>query len=114
MRWSWAADETYRRIRRRLHANPPGGERPRLELLYFGTVDVVSHRFWKYMEPSTYLLGDVDAEEARLYGEAIEGAYHLLDETLSEVVAGESEPMFASIQATRSITHERQSTRTSL
>lgn len=93
MRWSWAADETYRRVRRRLHADPPGGERPRLELLYYGTVDVVSHRFWKYMEPSTYLQGDVDPEEARLYGEAIEGAYRSLDETLSEVVGAESEPI---------------------
>jgi hypothetical protein len=91
MRWSWAADETYLRIWRRLVAEPPGGERPRVELVYFGSVDVVSHRFWKYMEPSTYALGSVDPRETRFYGHAIEGAYRSLDETLAEVLGAERE-----------------------
>jgi hypothetical protein len=92
MRWSRAADQTYLRVWRRLTADPPGGARPRIELLYFGTVDVVSHRFWKYMEPSSYVLGDVDERETLQLGRAIEGAYRSVDESLAEVLGAEKDP----------------------
>ncbi len=93
MRWSWAADETYRRVWRRLRADPPKGERPRLELLYYGSVDVMSHRFWKYMEPASYVLGAVDSAEVRAYGESVERAYASLDEALGEVLGEEKDPV---------------------
>lgn len=93
MQWSWAADETYLNVWRRLADRPPGGSRPQLEMLYYGTVDVLSHRFWKYMEPSSYVLGKVDPEEVRFYGRAVEAAYQTLDGVIHEVMGKESEPM---------------------
>jgi predicted AlkP superfamily phosphohydrolase/phosphomutase len=55
-------------------------------LLYFGSVDVVSHRFWKYMDPSTYAFGSVDPAEVTAYGQAVEGAYRAVDEQIGRVV----------------------------
>ncbi|MBZ0267551.1 alkaline phosphatase family protein [bacterium] len=93
MRWSWAADETYERIFHHLAANPPGGRRPDLELLYFAGVDVISHRFWKYMEPSTWGTRDLAAEEVAAYGQSVESAYRSVDETLGRVLAREEDPV---------------------
>jgi hypothetical protein len=86
MRWSWASDETYRRAYEELVAHPPGGARPLLEMLYFGSVDVLSHRFWKYMEPATYAFGSVDPAEVEAFGQAVESAYRSVDETLQRVL----------------------------
>ena len=83
MRWGWATDATYLRIFRHLAASRP---RPELEMLYFGSVDVVSHRFWKYMAPETYALGDVDRWEVHLYGQSVEAAYRSLDGVLGDVL----------------------------
>lgn len=93
MRWSWAADETYERIYHELAQNPPGGTRPDLELLYFAGVDVVSHRFWKYMEPSTWEARELPAEEVETYGQSVESAYRSVDETLGRVLAREHAPV---------------------
>jgi hypothetical protein len=86
LRWSWASDETYERIYQDLARNPPGGRRPLLSLLYFGSVDVVSHRFWKYMDPATYAFGSVDPSEVAAYGQAVEGAYRSVDDQLGRMV----------------------------
>lgn len=92
MRWSWAADATYKRAYDWLADNPPTGRRPDLEMVYFASVDVVSHRFWKYMEPDTYLLGEVPREEIEAYGQSVESAYRSLDGVLAGVLAREEEP----------------------
>jgi predicted AlkP superfamily phosphohydrolase/phosphomutase len=92
MRWSWAADATYERVYEWLAENPPVGRRPDLEMVYFASVDVVSHRFWKYMEPDTYVLGEVPSEEIAAYGQSVESAYRSLDGVLTEVLAREEEP----------------------
>ena len=91
LRWSWASDQTYERAYEELAAHPPGDRRPLLSMLYFGSVDVLSHRFWKYMDPSTYAFGSVDPSEIRAYGQAVEGAYRSVDETLGRVIAIEGD-----------------------
>ncbi|MCA9750888.1 MAG: alkaline phosphatase family protein, partial [Gemmatimonadetes bacterium] len=86
MRWSWAADQTYLRAYEWLAAHPPTGRRPDLELAYFASVDVISHRFWKYMEPDTYALGDVDPADVLAFGQSVESAYRCVDGVLGEVL----------------------------
>jgi hypothetical protein len=91
MRWSWATDATYERIFEHLAARAAEGaaprvERPRVELLYFGSVDVVSHRFWKYKDPESYVLGPVAPEDIDVYGRGVENAYRSLDGVLSRVL----------------------------
>jgi predicted AlkP superfamily phosphohydrolase/phosphomutase len=93
MRWSWAADETYERIYHHLADHPPGGKRPDLELLYFAGVDVISHRFWKYMEPSTWDARELRDDEVTVYGQSVESAYRSVDETLGRVLAREGDPV---------------------
>jgi hypothetical protein len=90
MRWSWASDATYERIYHHLAETPVDGRRPDVELLYFASVDVISHRFWKYKDPSSYALGTVDPAEIGLYGPAIENAYQSLDGVLARVLAREA------------------------
>jgi predicted AlkP superfamily phosphohydrolase/phosphomutase len=86
MRWSWAADDTYREIFHVL-AGPEGRPRPDLEMLYFGSVDVVSHRFWKYMDPASYPLGPVPADEIASLGPSVENAYRSMDGVLADVLS---------------------------
>ena len=93
LRWSWAADETYERVYEELARNPPGGRRPDLDLLYFASVDVVSHRFWKYGEPGTFRFGEVDPDEVAAYGQAVESAYTNVDGVLGRVLAAEPDPV---------------------
>lgn len=91
MRWSWASDRTYEAAYLELSRNPPGGRRPVLDLVYFASVDVVSHRFWKYGEPSTFRFGDVDPGEVAAYGPAVESAYANVDGVLGRVLAAEAD-----------------------
>ena len=86
MRWSWAADDTYRRI---FHALVERNDvpRPDLEMLYFGSVDVISHRFWKYMDPSSFPYGPVPPDDVERFGRAVENAYRSLDEVLADVLS---------------------------
>lgn len=91
LRWSVASDETYERAYDELVRNPPGGHRPVLDLLYFASVDVVSHRFWKYGEPGTFRFGTVDPAEITAYGQAVESAYAYVDAALGRVLALESD-----------------------
>jgi hypothetical protein len=92
MRWSWASDRTYERIYHHLADRSQPAERADVEFLYFGSVDVVGHRFWKYMEPDTYALGKVDPAEVAAYGLSIESAYRSVDDILTGVLAREEEP----------------------
>ena len=91
LRWSWAADQTYERAYQELARRPPGGRRPVLEMLYFASVDVVSHRFWKYGEPATFAFGTVDPVEVEAYGHAVESSYGTMDETLGRALAAEAD-----------------------
>lgn len=93
MRWSWAADETYERIYDYLSEHPPGGRRPDLELLYFASVDVISHRFWKYMEPTSWTEEELSPEEVTDYGQSVESAYRSVDGVLERVLTREKEPV---------------------
>ncbi len=93
MRWSWAADATYERIYHDLAADPPGGRRPELEMLYFASVDVVSHRFWKYMEPDSWEGDPLGEAEVAAYGRSVESAYRNVDEVLGRVLARETDPV---------------------
>ena len=51
--WSLACDETYRKIGRHLFARYPVD----LFAVYFGGVDVASHRFWKFAHPDAMPYG---------------------------------------------------------
>jgi arylsulfatase A-like enzyme len=93
MRWSWAADATYEAAYRWLAENPPTGRRPDLDLAYFASVDVISHRFWKYMEPDSYVLGDVPEDQIAAYGQSVESAYRSLDGVLGRVLGLEEGPV---------------------
>jgi predicted AlkP superfamily phosphohydrolase/phosphomutase len=80
--WSLASDETYRRIG--LHLL---GERPvDLFAVYFGGVDVVSHRFWKFTWPDAMPYG-TDPGEAEILKGVIPAYYAYIDEILGEFLA---------------------------
>jgi predicted AlkP superfamily phosphohydrolase/phosphomutase len=77
--WSLACDETYRRVALRLFDRYPVD----LFAVYFGGVDVASHRFWKFAFPGDLRYG-VGAEEAAVLGRIIEEYYAYADELLAE------------------------------
>ena len=80
--WSLACDETYRRIGLRLFQTRPVD----LFAVYFGGIDVASHRFWKFAFPGAmdYRVGE--AERAVL-GRVLEEYYVYVDELLGEYLA---------------------------
>jgi predicted AlkP superfamily phosphohydrolase/phosphomutase len=112
MRWSWAADETYERIYDYLCDHPPGEKRPDLELLYFASVDVISHRFWKYMEPAGWTKEELSPEEVADYGQSVENAYRSVDEVLAHVLAREKEPVLTFVLSDHGFKENTASTRT--
>jgi len=77
--WSLAADETYRRIGLRLFDDHPVD----LFAVYFGGVDVASHRFWKFAWPQAmdYRVG---AGEAAVLGRVIQEYYVYVDGMVGE------------------------------
>jgi predicted AlkP superfamily phosphohydrolase/phosphomutase len=77
--WSLACDETYRRIGRRLYSEYPVD----LFAIYFGGVDVASHRFWKFAHPDAMPYGVTPARAAVLGG-VIDAYYVYLDGLLGE------------------------------
>lgn len=111
MRWSWAADATYERAFHYLADHPPGGERPDLELLYFASVDVISHRFWKYMEPDTWTDSSLSAEEIETYGQSVESAYRSVDGVLARVLEREKDPVRTIVLSDHGFRENRGSTR---
>jgi predicted AlkP superfamily phosphohydrolase/phosphomutase len=77
--WSLASDETYRRIGLHLYDAKPVD----LFAVYFGGIDVVSHRFWKFTYPRDEEYGTDPAEEAALRG-IIPAYYEYVDGILGE------------------------------
>jgi predicted AlkP superfamily phosphohydrolase/phosphomutase len=81
--WSLACDETYRRIGQRLYREYPVD----LFAIYFGGVDVASHRFWKFAHPDAMPYG-VTPERAAVLGGVIDAYYVYLDGLLGEYLDG--------------------------
>ncbi|PYT34820.1 MAG: hypothetical protein DMF52_11835 [Acidobacteria bacterium] len=77
--WSLACDETYRRIGLKLFDKYPVD----LFAIYFGGVDVASHRFWKFAHPGA-LDYRVGPEEAAVLGRVIDEYYVYVDGLLGE------------------------------
>jgi predicted AlkP superfamily phosphohydrolase/phosphomutase len=77
--WSLACDETYRRIGQRLYREYPVD----LFAIYFGGVDVASHRFWKFAHPEALPYG-VTPGRALVLGGVIDAYYVYLDGLLGE------------------------------
>jgi len=80
--WSLASDETYRRIGLHLFTRRPVD----LFAIYFGGVDVVSHRFWKFTWPDAMPYG-TDRTEAKILQEVIPAYYEYIDGILGDFVA---------------------------
>ena len=80
--WSLASDETYRRIGLDLQRRHPVD----LFAVYFGGIDVVSHRFWKFSWPDALAYG-TDPREAAILGNVIPAYYEYLDQVLGEFMA---------------------------
>jgi predicted AlkP superfamily phosphohydrolase/phosphomutase len=80
--WSLASDETYRRIGLYLFQKRPVD----LFAIYFGGVDVVSHRFWKFTWPGA-MPYNTDAREAEILRDVIPAYYVYIDGILGEFLA---------------------------
>jgi predicted AlkP superfamily phosphohydrolase/phosphomutase len=80
--WSLACDETYRRIGRRLFAEYPVD----VFAVYFGGVDVASHRFWKFARPRDLDYG-VRPGDAEVLGGVIDAYYGYIDDVIGEYLA---------------------------
>jgi predicted AlkP superfamily pyrophosphatase or phosphodiesterase len=78
--WIFRADEIYRRIASRLIQK----ESPDLTCLYIGGTDVVSHRFWRYMQPQLYQHKPTRKEIAN-FGKIIENYYIYVDQTVGQL-----------------------------
>jgi len=77
--WSLACDETYRRIGRHLFARYPVD----VFAVYFGGVDVASHRFWKFARPHDQDYG-VRPGDLEVLGGVIDAYYGYIDELIGE------------------------------
>jgi hypothetical protein len=80
--WSLACDETYRRIGLRLFERYPVD----MFAIYFGGIDVASHRFWKFAHPEA-LDYRVGPEEAAILGRVIDEYYAYVDGLMGEYLA---------------------------
>jgi predicted AlkP superfamily phosphohydrolase/phosphomutase len=80
--WSLASDETYRRIGLYLYQRRPVD----LFAIYFGGVDVVSHRFWKFTWPEA-MPYQADPREVEILKGVIPAYYAYIDEILGEFLA---------------------------
>ena len=81
-RWSLACDETFRRAALHLFDRYPVD----LFAVYFGGVDVASHRFWKFAFPKALNYG-VKAEEAAILGGVIDAYYAYVDGVVGEYLS---------------------------
>ena len=80
--WSLASDETYRHIGLYLFQRRPVD----LFAIYFGGVDVVSHRFWKFTWPEA-MPYQADPREVEILKGVIPAYYAYIDEILGEFLA---------------------------
>jgi hypothetical protein len=76
--WSLASDETYRRVARHLFDTYPVD----LFAVYFGGVDVASHRFWRFAHPQEFV--GVGPGEVHALGGVIDAYYAWIDDALGE------------------------------
>ena len=76
--WSLASDETYRRVARHLFESYPVD----LFAVYFGGVDVASHRFWRFAHPQEF--AGVRNDEVRALGGVIDAYYSWIYDALGE------------------------------
>jgi predicted AlkP superfamily phosphohydrolase/phosphomutase len=83
--WSVEADEIYLRVVQNMQKR--GDVKPDLTMTYFGCTDVVSHRFWRYMEPGAFKYS-IPAEKVEEFKDAIANSYEQADRILGEVLAG--------------------------
>ncbi|MDQ7006039.1 MAG: alkaline phosphatase family protein [Acidobacteriota bacterium] len=79
LRFAHAADRTYAGIFDHLRAK----ERTAFATVYFGGVDAVSHRFWRFMDPSLQGASDVERER---YGKVIARYYAFVDRYLQRIL----------------------------
>lgn len=82
-RWAYSADETYRAIAAHLLQTDPD-----LDLigLYYGGVDVVSHRFWKFFKPETRLDMAPDDPLIATFRDVIPRYYEYFDDLLGDAL----------------------------
>jgi predicted AlkP superfamily phosphohydrolase/phosphomutase len=80
-RWAYAADETYRRSA--LHIL---NKDPNLDLIgiYFNGVDVMGHRYWKYIEPEKY--PPFPVQDIARFNKAIDEYYVHTDTIIGEIL----------------------------
>ena len=79
LRFAHAADRTYAGIFDHLLAK----ERTSFATVYFGGVDAVSHRFWRFMDPSLQGASDIERER---YGKVIAHYYGFVDRYLRHLL----------------------------
>jgi predicted AlkP superfamily phosphohydrolase/phosphomutase len=81
-RWAFAADETYRAVTKYVLAREP-----ELDLygIYFNGIDVVGHRYWKYLEPAAY--PPFPRQEIPRFDQVIRRYYEYTDELIGEVLS---------------------------
>jgi hypothetical protein len=80
--WSLRADESNRRVALRLAREEP---LPDWFGVYFGTTDVVGHRFWRYHEPEVFRHPPSPRDVAR-FGDVVEDSYRHVDQVIGELV----------------------------
>jgi predicted AlkP superfamily phosphohydrolase/phosphomutase len=80
-RWAYAADETYRKAADHILTKDP-----ELDLvgIYFNGVDVMGHRFWKFIEPDKY--PPFPVEDIGRFGKSIDAYYEYSDGLLGEIL----------------------------
>jgi len=81
-RWAFAADETYRAVTDLLLERDPDLD---LYGIYFNGIDVVSHRYWKYLEPRLY--PPFPREELPRFRDVIPRYYEYTDELIGDILA---------------------------
>jgi len=81
--WSVRADESTRRVALDLLADRP---MPDCFAIYFGTTDVVAHRFWRFHEPEAFD-HPPSRDAIRRFGGVVEDAYAHADTVIGELLA---------------------------
>jgi len=80
--WSVLADESTLRIASRLIDEKPATD---LVAVYFGTPDVVSHRFWRFAQPASFEHPPT-ASSIRQFGRVVDDAYVYFDTALGALL----------------------------
>jgi predicted AlkP superfamily phosphohydrolase/phosphomutase len=81
-RWAFAADETYRAVTKHLLEKAPSHD---LWGIYYNGIDVVEHRFWRYVDPTGYRA--YPPEERPRFAPVIDRYYEYTDELIGDILA---------------------------